>query len=231
MATRKRALGYIRVSTSEQAEHGLGLEVQQEAIRAYCRTHGFRLVDVLQDSGVSGANGLDHRLGLAEAVARLEAGTADVLMVYRLDRLARDLGLQETVIGQLERAGREIRSVTEGQDLGSDDPTRVLVRQLLGAVAQYERALIRGRMMAGKAAKVRRGGYGGGQPSYGTRAQGGELVEDESERQLVERVRQLRDAGKSYRECCEVLTTEGYQPRRARHWSPMTVRSIAQRTE
>ena len=63
-----------------------------------------------------------------------------------------------------------------------DDATRVLVRQLLGGIARYERAVIRGRMMAGKAAKVARGGYGGGRPAYGLKADGKKLVKEASKR-------------------------------------------------
>lgn len=224
---KQRAIGYVRVSTAEQVE-GYGLDVQEEAVRGYCRGHNLRLVEVARDEGQSGSNGLDDRLGLAAALALLEAGGADVLVVPRLDRLARDLLLQETVIGRLREHGREIRSVAE-PDVDSDDPTRVLVRQVLGAIGQYERGLIRGRLLAGKAAKVAAGGYGGGRPGYGKRASGGALVDDPDEAQLVERVAELRAAGQSYRQVCATLDAEGYKPRHAQRWSAPTVRKIALR--
>ena len=134
---------------------GFGLDVQEAAIRAYCKAEHLRLVAMVSDEGQSGSNGLDHRRGLAEGLGRIERGEASALVVYRLDRLARDLLLQETVHARLEAGGAQVISVTEPAVEG-DDATRILVRQLLGGIAQYERAVIRGRMMAGKAAKVAR---------------------------------------------------------------------------
>src|SRR5438309_11179607 len=84
-----RAIGYRRVSTDEQVQ-GNGLEVQEQAIRWYCTDNDLNLIEVTSDEGISGSNGLDARVGLASALARLEAGEADCLVVYRLDRLARD---------------------------------------------------------------------------------------------------------------------------------------------
>src|SRR4051794_19306062 len=158
------AIGYLRVSTEEQVQGG-GLEVQEQSIRRYCKEQGLRLIDVASDEGVSGSNGLDARVGLASALARLEGDAADCLVVYRLDRLARDFVLQELLVNRLRERGIAIRSVMEPDiDTNTDDPTKVLVRQILGAIGQYERALIRGRMQAGKLVKAARGGYVGGQP-------------------------------------------------------------------
>jgi DNA invertase Pin-like site-specific DNA recombinase len=225
---RPRAIGYIRVSTQEQTT-GYGLDVQEADVRRYCRDHGLRLIDVERDAGESGSNGLTERLGLSAALARLERGDASALVVPNLARLARDLLLQETTMERLRAAGVEVRSVAE-PDIDSDDATRVLVRQLLGAIAQYERAVIKGRLLAGKAKKVEAGGYGGGRPAYGTRAEGGELVPDETEQRIVARVRELRAQDQSYREICEALTAEGFEPRGDR-WQAGTVRRIALRSD
>jgi DNA invertase Pin-like site-specific DNA recombinase len=228
MAARRKVIGYVRVSTIEQVS-GFGLDVQEQAIREHCRREGLHLVSIERDEGESGGNGLDTRDGLAAAIAQLEAGKADGLVVYRLDRLARDLVLQETLIVRLRAAGRIVDSVTEGDDVTSDDPTRELIRQILGAFAQYDRATIRGRLLAGKAAKRSRGGYVGGQPAYGRAAEGKELVAREDERAVVEAVVRLRREGRSYREICAQLEADGLRPRRAARWQPKVVRDIAAR--
>src|SRR5262249_42796275 len=101
----RRAIGYVRVSTAEQAEHGNGLAAQRVAIRQHAKSAGLRLVDVLADEGLSGSNGLEARVGLVDALTRLERGDADVLIVSRLDRLARDLLVQETVLERLRQKG------------------------------------------------------------------------------------------------------------------------------
>jgi DNA invertase Pin-like site-specific DNA recombinase len=89
-----RVVGYLRVSTDKQAEEGLGLDVQEQAIRTWAKSTGHRVVAWFRDEGVSGSNGLDARDGLAEALDALRTRAAGGLVVYRLDRLARDLVLQ-----------------------------------------------------------------------------------------------------------------------------------------
>jgi DNA invertase Pin-like site-specific DNA recombinase len=218
----RQVVGYLRVSTAEQVE-GFGLAVQRKVIAGYCKEKGFRLVEVFSDEGVSGSNGLDSRKGLADLLAVAETGTVSGLVVYRVDRLARDLILQETLLTRLRKAGVEVLSVTEPDFVDSDDPTRVLVRQVLGAIAQYERALIRSRMGAGRAAKLATGGYAGGRPRLGWRAEGGVLVEDVDEQETLRLARQLRDEGKSLREIAAALEAAGMAPKAGSSWHPTQV--------
>jgi DNA invertase Pin-like site-specific DNA recombinase len=223
-----RVLGYVRVSTAKQADEGAGIEVQETRLRTWCMEGDHELVDVHRDEGVSGS--LVDRPGLALALADMEAGRAEVLAVYRLDRLARDLVVQETVIERLARAGRQVRSVTEPQIDGAD-PTRVLIRQVLGAIGQYERALIVARMQAGQAAKAARGGYAYGSPPYGWKAVDHELVIDVDEQATMARVDELRRRKMSLREIAETLVAEGHKPKRGSTWHPEGVRRIVARLE
>src|SRR5207244_2593385 len=99
------------------------------------------------------------------------------LVVYRLDRLARDLVLQEQLLSEVWRMHGVVCSTSPSEDAylapddAGDDPSRALIRQILGAVAQYERGMIRLRLRQGKARKVARGGYAGGAPPFGFRAE------------------------------------------------------------
>jgi DNA invertase Pin-like site-specific DNA recombinase len=155
-------------------------------------------LEVVGDEGISGSNGLDGRIGLASALVRLEVGEADCLAVYRLDQLARDFVLQELLVNRLRERGKPIRSVMEPDiETDTDDPTKVLIRQIIASIGQYERALVRARLQAGKMIKSARGGYVGGQPGYGRRADETELVEDPAESQIVEIVLTMRAAGAS----------------------------------
>jgi DNA invertase Pin-like site-specific DNA recombinase len=208
---------------------GFGLEVQAKAIKDYAKTNGLRLVRMISDEGLSGSNGLDARVGLAEAVAIVERGEVAGIVVYRTDRLARDLLLQETIMARMRAAGAEVISVSE-PDMDSDDPTRVLVRQVLGSIAQYERALIRGRMMAGRAAKIASGGYGGGRPPFGWRAEGKELVPEPREQEVIALVRQLAEDGLSSRQIASRLEEVGHRPKVGESWSSTQVLRIIQRT-
>jgi DNA invertase Pin-like site-specific DNA recombinase len=225
MAARQRVVGYIRVSTAEQVD-GFGLQVQEKAIRAYCRAQRLRLVAILSDEGISGSNGLDSRHGLAEALARIEAGEATGLVVYRFDRLARDLILQETVYQRLTQKGYQVLSVKEPEQQG-DEATANMVRQMLGVISQYERCVIRGRMAAGRAAKKADGRYIGGRIAYGLRVVNGDLVKDENESDIVDLVTTMRRGGASYRTIVAALADAELTTRRGGAFTPGTVRSIA----
>ena len=225
--TANKVAGYVRVSTQDQVE-GFGLAVQRKAIADYCKAGGLRLVETFSDEGVSGSNGLDTRQGLADLLAAAESGAVSGIVVYRLDRLARDLVLQETLFARLRKVGVEVLSVSE-PDVDSDDPTRILVRQVLGAIGQYERALIRARVTAGKLAKKRTGGYVGGRPPYGWRAEGRELVPDQAEQEVVSYVRQLHEDGLSSRQVAGRLNEAGYSTKDGRPWSSVQVLNVLKR--
>jgi len=228
--TRARALGYVRVSTDEQASKGYGLEIQRRAIRDYCKANGLALVDVLSDEGISGSNGLDDRKGLADALARIEGHEASVLVVYRLDRLARKLYVQLTVTERLEKVGARAISTSE-PDIDGPDELRELIRNILGSVAGYERAVIRGRMLAGRRAKSERGGFIGGIAPFGYRAAGGDLVALESEQAIIARIRALHARGASLRTIGQALDAEGLRPKRGERWHPAQVARILERAE
>jgi DNA invertase Pin-like site-specific DNA recombinase len=222
-----RAIAYVRVSTDKQAEHGLGLSVQRHAIREWAQVNSCQIVEWYSDKGISGSNGLDTRPGLSAAIGDLEDGCADALVVYRLDRLARKLYNQLTWIERLESGGRQVISVTE-PDVGQDE-MRVLVRQIMGAIAEYDRATICRRMRDGRKLKADRGGYAYGAPGFGYRAEDKALVADEAEQRAVARIAELHAAGASLRRIVATLTTEGIPPKRGAQWYPATVGRIVSR--
>ncbi len=84
--------------------------------------------------------------------------------------------------------------------------------------------------MAGKAVKLAKGGYGGGRPAYGYKAQGGELVVNEAESAVVDTVTAMRRTGASYREIASAMSDAGLNTRSGGAWNPNQVRRIAQRT-
>jgi DNA invertase Pin-like site-specific DNA recombinase len=226
-----KLVAYLRVSTDKQSEEGLGLEVQEQAIRRWARKSGHRVVDVFTDAGVSGSNGLENRNELSIALEALRDGIAGGLVVYRLDRLARDLVLQEQLLMEIRNLGGRVFSTAGGeQDYltdDPDDPSRRLIRQVLGAVNEYERGMIRLRLRRGQQRKAEKGGYAAGRPNYGYRAEGGELVPVPEEQAVIERVRRLRRAGRSYREISAELEGEDLRPRSGGRWHPTMLARIA----
>lgn len=131
-------VGYARVSTTDQ-DTALQLDALKKA--------GVRLV--FNEAG----SGVGPRPELQRALNRLCAG--DVLVVWKLDRVARGLGDLLTILARLKAAGASIRSLTEPIDTSS--PIGEFTFQILGAVAQLERSMIRERVMAGQAAARARG--------------------------------------------------------------------------
>lgn len=99
-------------------------------------------------------------------LARIERHEASTLVVYRFDWLARALLVQLTVTDRLGKVGAQVVSRKE-PDIDGPDELRELIRNILGSVAGYERAVIQGWMVAGKAQKVAKGGYGGSRPPFG----------------------------------------------------------------
>src|ERR1700682_2316022 len=133
-----RIVGYLRVSTERQAEEGLGLEVQEQAVVAWAAAEGHELIGFTRDEGISGAKELDSRPAVAEALGMLRDDQAEGIVVYRLDRLARDLIIQEQLLADVRRLGAITFSPSAGEagylTDAPDDPSRRFIRQVLGAV-------------------------------------------------------------------------------------------------
>ena len=109
------------------------------------------------------------------------------------------------------------------------DPSRKLIRQVLGAVVEYERSLITLRLQSGRRHKAAKGGYAYGAPPFGKKAIDGDLVDSDEERRVLREMKAKRDGGASYRQIAAHLTERGHKPRRGESWHPQTIARILQR--
>ena len=229
MKKSSKVAGYIRVSTVGQAEHGHGLDNQEEAIHDFCQAQGFELVRIYREEGVSGGNGIEGREALPHLLKDLEDGAFQGVVIVRLDRLARDLLLQEYLIGEVRKLGAKLLSIAE-PDLCSDDSTRTLIRQILGAVSEYEKKLIVARLAGGRRRKVRQGGYPGGWVPMGYRVEGegreASVVAHEAETEIVRRIFEDYAGGKTMREIAADLDGDAVPTRRGGKWAAATVGAI-----
>src|ERR1017187_8231563 len=135
------SVAYCRVSGAGQ-EDGDGLTRQQAAITEYAASHGYEITKTYQEV-FTGTKDYDDRPAMRTMLAdliRSEIGVKHII-VEKVDRVARDLIVQESVIAKLQSYGLVLLSTCE-PDLCSDDPSRVFIRQVLGAVAQLDRSLI-----------------------------------------------------------------------------------------
>jgi len=160
-----RAAIYGRVSTAGQVE-GTSLAGQLAACRAAAARHGWEVVAEHVDAGESGANA--DRPALAEVMDSVESGGVDVLVVYRLDRLARSTLHLLTLVQRLEAA--DVRLVSTSESIDTRTPTGRMTMTVLGSVAELERETIRTRTREGVARRVAQGGWVSSTPPFGYRA-------------------------------------------------------------
>ena len=208
-ADTRRAVAYLRVSTDEQH---LGPEAQRAALVAWAAREGVTIVAWHVDQGVSGAAAIADRPGLLAAVADLREHGAGVLAVAKRDRLARDVMAAAMVERLTADAGARILSAA-GEGTESDDPAAVLMRRMVDAFAEYERALIAARTRAALAVKRSRGEVSNHAP-FGYRAVDGRLVADEGEQAVIARVREARARGLTVRAIAAELAAAGVVSRK-----------------
>jgi DNA invertase Pin-like site-specific DNA recombinase len=228
-----RLIAYIRVSTNGQLD-GYGPDAQRKDIRAWARANGHKIVSEHVDS-ITGKLDAGAREGLTDALEAM-AG-ADGLVFGRLDRLARELTVQEAILAVIWRDGGRAFAADQGEILRDDpdDPMRTAMRQVQGVFAQLDRAMIAKRLRDGRRVKAAEGRHAVGQYAYGYRGVGKGRQRDAAphtdEQRAVSRILELRDRGESYRAIATALDAEGLTPRRAEKWSAMAVRNIAVRED
>ena len=133
-----RAVGYVRVSTAEQGESGLGLKAQSAAIQAACELRGWELVEVREE--VKSGTRADNRPVLGDVLSTLRRSDADAVVVAKLDRLSRSVVDAGRLLEEARKRGFNIVALDLGLDLST--PTGELVANVLAAVEQWVRRTI-----------------------------------------------------------------------------------------
>ena len=220
---KKKAVGYIRVSTEEQAKEGISLDNQAASITAYCKAKEWDLTEIITDEGLS-AKDL-KREGVQKLIAMVKAKKFDMLIVYRLDRLTRsirDLGyLTQDLFDKHDVAFSSIR-----ESFDTSTATGRLMLNLIGCIAQWERETIAERTRDGlryKKSKLER--YG--PVPFGFELDGKDLRPNKDELTIVDRIRDLRHRLRfSYRAIANRLNAEGVRTRAGRKWFASSIRVI-----
>jgi DNA invertase Pin-like site-specific DNA recombinase len=219
-----RLVMYLRVSTAGQID-GYGLDVQESDCRRWAKKHGHRIVKICTDGGISGKTTDDERPGLTEALAMLAAGEADGILAPTLDRVARELTVQEAALSVIWAYGGRAFTVDHGEHLADDqdDPMRKFVRHVMGAAAELERGLIAKRLRNGRKAKASQGGYAHGAPAYGQRAENKTLTVDADEAAVLEQMRRWKANGVGVRGIARRLNDSGVPSKHGKQWHPSSV--------
>lgn len=223
------AVAYLRCSGLGQVD-GDTFDRQREVIDKYARAHGVVVADAdwFQDEGVSGAKDMDARPRLAALLDRVESNGVRVVLVENASRLARDLMVQEVILQQLRDAGCRVVACDSGTDLideCDDDPTRRLIRQVLGAVAEFDRRVTVLKLRAARERIRSRTGRCEGRKPFGSRP---------GEAAVVARIRELHrkphgEARRSLGDIVKVLNAEGRPTRSGKPWTKESVRLVIAR--
>lgn len=228
-----RVVGYVRVSTEEQANEGASLAAQRTRLEAYAVAMDLDLVAVFEDAGRSAKN-LD-RPGIRAALQLLDNGRADGLLAVKLDRITRSVrDLGDLLDGYF---AERFALLSVGDHIDTRTATGRLMLNLLTSVGQWERERTGERVREVMQHLARQGVRFGEVPlgfkrtdqldAHGRRA----LVPDLDGLATINRARELRAEGRSLRQIAAKLTSEGRRTAKGGRWAAETVRLVLERAE
>lgn len=226
----KKAIGYVRVSTADQADEGVSIDAQAERITAYAKAQGLQLVEIHTDAGISGKRA-DNRPALADAIGQATDEQA-ALIVYSLSRLARSTRDAIDISEQLDAAGADLVSLTEQID--TTTAAGKMFFRMMAVLAEFERDLVSERTATALAHKRSKGEKTGGTAPYGfdivTDRDGVKrLKANASEQANVRYMIRRRRAGDSLRKIAERLGERGATTRAGGRWHAKVIRDLIER--
>ena len=229
--SRVRAVGYVRVSTEEQAKDGESLQRQDALIRAEAERQGWELVAVLRDEGISGGKPANKRPGFAALVAMVQAKAVSVVIVADLSRLSRS---QKDTLVFLEDicapAKARLYPLDKAAFVENKTVSGTMDLTLKALLAEVYRKEISEKTLRAMAFKRQRGEKLGGDVPFGFRAVDGKLVVDESEQAVIHRIQAHRKRGLSLRAIAAKLQEQGARTKRGLcAWNPMQIQRLLAR--
>lgn len=219
------AVGYVRVSTCEQATAGISLDAQRKRIKGYCVAHGLNLLAVHADEGISGKR-TANRPALAEALDQVCEERA-VLVVHSLSRLARSTRDAIMISDRLDKAGAQLASLSESIDT-SCASGRMFFR-LMSALSEFESEIIGERTAMALSYKRDRGERWCNHSPYGFRFERQRLLPCPAEEDVLARMRELRESGMTFRAIAATLTDEGITNRAGSAFPHQTIAKLIER--
>ncbi len=228
-----KAIGYIRCSTHEQADSGLGVDAQAQRIRAYLTLKGLDLTNIITDAGVSGGKPLAKREGGQRLLAILKQRKASAVVMMKLDRGFRDARDCLNTVETWDRTGVALHVI----DLGGNaiDTTSAAGRFMLvvlAGAAEMERNLTRERTKSAMAIKRANGQRIGAVPyGHDLADDGVTLVPSESEQAVIQEIKAMRSRGMKLQQIAKSLTGRGVPTKtgRSRRWTHQAVARILNR--
>lgn len=217
-----RIFFYGRVSGQGQLA-GDGFPRQREAVKAFCEAHRLAFAGEFLEAGVSGTVEAMDRPQFLEMVETIIARGDDIgaICVERMDRLARCLMTQEFLLAECRKHGIKVFSADQGQclDLASNDgdPTRKLIRQILGALSEWEKSMLVSKLRAARQRKKAQTGRCEGGLPYGSTA---------TESRILRFATELFDTTPNYGTVAGMLNDGGFTTKQGKPWTRQNLRPI-----
>lgn len=214
-----RAVGYIRVSTEEQATHGISLEAQREKIQAYAVTKDLEFVGIVEDAGKSAKN--LKRPGVQKVLNMVRRKEIGAVIIVKLDRMFRSTRDALDTAEIFDKRGVALHSI--GESLDTQSAMGRFFFTLTAALAEMERGLVGERTKAALKKKRDNSEKTGGGVPYGFDAVEGKLVKNPEEQKTKTRIAKLRKGGASYQKVADTLNAEGISAKRGGAWTAIQV--------
>ena len=216
---------YIRVSTEEQVKEGFSINAQKEKLISYSNINNWKIYDFYIDEGISGKN-ISERPGISQLITDIEKDIVNNILVYKLDRLTRSVKDLISLFELFENHNCSFNSVTEKLDT-SNAVGRMFIK-IIGIFAEFERENLAERVSFGYEQKTREGNYTNtnGVNGYDYILGSGELVVNEIEKNIVNKIYDLYLDGLSMLKIARIFNKEKVPTKRGGLWSQSTIKSI-----
>lgn len=215
-----KAVGYLRVSTTGQAEDGVSMDMQRAKLEAWASLNDAEMIEFCADAGLSAKS--MNRPSLQRALELAKANKAR-LVVYSLSRLSRSTKDTLAIVAELEKAGCELVSLNERIDTSSAGGRMVF--RMMAVLAEFEREQLSERTRHAMQ-HMKSQGKVVGQVPHGFSRAGDELVVNDDEARVVELAKALQSKGYSLRAISDELAAAGAFNRAGRPFNPKSVRSM-----
>lgn len=222
MTLPNKAVIYARVSTEEQASEGYSIEAQKQLLQEYAKQRNIQIIDEYIDEGKSGKS-IDGRPELLRLLSDARENKFDIVIIYKLDRLARKTRDSLEIAERLERHNVLLMSYSENID--TTTPGGKMFYTLISSFAEMERSTIIDRVKMGMNQRAKQGKWNGG-IVLGYDVIEKELVVNDEEASIVQEIFNLANLGHGYKKIAYMLNKIGYKTKKNRDFSIATVKGI-----
>ena len=216
-----KAIGYIRVSTDEQAKEGISLENQEQKIRAYCKFKDFEIIEIIKDAGISAKN--LRRPGSQKVIEMAQDRIIDAVVVYKLDRMFRSTvdALERTRL--FDKWDVSFHSIEEALDTKS--AMGKFFFTLTAALTEMKREIV-GERTRDLLQRKKANGEVYGRVPFEFKKYKGKLLNNDAEQEIVNNILDMRQKGLNFSRISRELNHMVLKTRKGNKWFPQTVKNV-----